>query len=67
MNPTVSQGVVDEATELDPASARSEYGAEFRTDSRDLPGARTDRERGGSLHTRVAESIGAIQFDRDSP
>jgi hypothetical protein len=32
MNPAVSQAIVDEAIELDPASARSEYGAEFRTD-----------------------------------
>jgi hypothetical protein len=32
MNSTVSQAVVDEAIELDPASAASEFGAEFRTD-----------------------------------
>jgi hypothetical protein len=32
MNTTVSQRVVDEATELDPASAASEFMAEFRTD-----------------------------------
>jgi hypothetical protein len=32
MNPTVPQRVIDEATERDPASAASEYGAQFRTD-----------------------------------
>jgi hypothetical protein len=32
MNPTVSQTVIDEATERDPASAAAEYGAQFRTD-----------------------------------
>lgn len=32
MNPTVPQRVIDEATERDPASAASEFGAQFRTD-----------------------------------
>jgi hypothetical protein len=32
MNPTVPQGVIDEATERDPASAAAEWLAEFRTD-----------------------------------
>jgi hypothetical protein len=32
MNPTVSQTVIDEATERDPASAAAEYGAQFRSD-----------------------------------
>ena len=32
MNPTVSQRVVDEAAERDPAFAEAEYMAEFRTD-----------------------------------
>jgi hypothetical protein len=32
MNPTVPQNVVDAAFEADPASAASEFGAEFRTD-----------------------------------
>ncbi len=32
MNPTVAQQVIDAATEVDPASAASEYGAEFRSD-----------------------------------
>ena len=32
MNPTVPQQVIDEATERDPVSAASEYGATFRTD-----------------------------------
>src|SRR5665213_1253941 len=32
MNPTVSQSVVDEAMDRDPASAAAEYGAQFRTD-----------------------------------
>jgi hypothetical protein len=32
MNASVPQATVDEAMELDPASAASEYGAEFRTD-----------------------------------
>lgn len=32
MNPTVSQSVIDEAMERDPASAAAEYGAEFRRD-----------------------------------
>jgi Phage Terminase len=32
MNPTISQGLIDEAIEDDPASAAAEYGAEFRVD-----------------------------------
>ncbi len=32
MNPTVSQAVIDEAYERDPAWAAAEYGAEFRSD-----------------------------------
>jgi hypothetical protein len=32
MNPTVSQSLIDEAMEADPASAAAEYLAEFRTD-----------------------------------
>jgi hypothetical protein len=32
MKPTISQEVIDEAVEADPASASAEYGAEFRTD-----------------------------------
>lgn len=32
MNPVVPQHIIDEAYERDPASARAEYGAEFRTD-----------------------------------
>ena len=32
MNPTIKQSVIDRATERDEASARAEYGAEFRTD-----------------------------------
>jgi hypothetical protein len=32
MNPTVSQRVIDEAMERDPASAAAEFGAEFRSD-----------------------------------
>jgi hypothetical protein len=32
MNPTVSQQVIDAATEADPVSAASEYGAEYRSD-----------------------------------
>jgi len=32
MNPTLSQRVVDDAFERDPASAQAEYGAEFRQD-----------------------------------
>jgi hypothetical protein len=32
MNPTVSQRVIDDATERDPASAAAEYGAQFRSD-----------------------------------
>ena len=32
MNPSLSQAVVDEAFERDPASAAAEFGAEFRTD-----------------------------------
>jgi len=32
MNPTVSQSLIDNAMERDPASARAEYYAEFRTD-----------------------------------
>jgi hypothetical protein len=32
MNGTLAQGVVDRATERDPASAAAEYGASFRTD-----------------------------------
>lgn len=32
MNPTVPQSIIDEAMEADPASARAEYFAEFRSD-----------------------------------
>ena len=32
MNPTVSQRLIDEAMERDPASAAAEYGAQFRSD-----------------------------------
>jgi hypothetical protein len=32
MNPTVTQSVIDAATEADPASGAAEYGAQFRTD-----------------------------------
>jgi hypothetical protein len=32
MNPTIPQGLIDEAVEDDPASAAAEYGAEFRVD-----------------------------------
>jgi hypothetical protein len=32
MNPTISQELIDEAIEADPASAAAEYGAEFRVD-----------------------------------
>jgi hypothetical protein len=32
MNPNVAQSIIDAATERDPASAASEYGAEFRAD-----------------------------------
>jgi Phage Terminase len=32
MNPTISQEIIDEAIEADPASASAEYGAEFRSD-----------------------------------
>lgn len=32
MNSTIPQSVIDEAMEADPASARSEFGAEFRSD-----------------------------------
>ena len=36
MNPTVPQRVIDEAMERDPASASSEYGAQFRSDIADF-------------------------------
>jgi hypothetical protein len=36
MNPTVSQRVIDEATERDPAWAAAEYGAQFRSDVQSL-------------------------------
>ena len=36
MNSTVPQSVIDQATEQDPASAASEYGAEFRSDLADF-------------------------------
>jgi hypothetical protein len=32
MNPTIPQRIIDDATEVDPERARSEYGAEFRSD-----------------------------------
>jgi hypothetical protein len=32
MNPTIDQGVIDDAMEADPASAAAEYGAQFRVD-----------------------------------
>jgi hypothetical protein len=32
MNPTIPQHIIDDATEVDPERARSEYGAQFRSD-----------------------------------
>ena len=32
MNPTISQDIIDEAVEADPANAAAEFGAEFRSD-----------------------------------
>ena len=32
MNPSVPQAIIDAATERDPAHARAEYGAQFRSD-----------------------------------
>jgi hypothetical protein len=64
MNPTVPQSVIDQATEHDPASAASEYQAEFRSDiaafiSREVLDACVAR---GCFERPPAAGLGYIAF-----